>query len=106
MDTGPTRALRERSPELLRTSLEQMLRRGDAQWLLDRRDLAVALAPYHDCARRLGLDPQAVFDAAAEAAPPELHEFIRSFGRRSDVTPTAFGFAVLSTPDGPRYEWR
>ncbi|HXH97044.1 MAG TPA: hypothetical protein VNH40_07520 [Gaiellaceae bacterium] len=105
MIDGPTRALRSRSPELLRADLARLVVEGRAQWLLDWRDLLVALAPYHDCATRLGLDPTAEFAAVAAAGPEELRDLIRSFGRRDDITPGAFGFRLVDAAEGPRYEW-
>jgi len=81
-----------------------MLAAGRSGWAADPGELPRALAPYHDCARRLGLDPVAVFDQVAEAGPPELRDAVRAFGRRDDVTLAAFGSAVVEAPDGPRYE--
>ena len=46
-----------------------MLAAGRSGWSTDASELPRALAPYHDCARRLGLDPVAVFDQVAEAGP-------------------------------------
>jgi len=68
-------------------------------------DVMVGLAPFHDCVRRLGSDPAIVFDAAARSLGPELAEIARTFGRRSDVTPRAFGYAVEVQADGPMYRW-
>jgi hypothetical protein len=104
IDEGPTRALREQSLDVLRDELRHVVLEGEEAWLRDWRDLLVALAPYHDCARRLGLEPTVVFDEAAEAAATELREIIRRFGRRRDVTPRAFGFKVVDAPEGPQYE--
>jgi hypothetical protein len=75
------------------------------QWLQDRRDLLVALAPYHDCARRLELDPAAFFGAVADEGPLALGDIVRSFGERSDVTPAAFGYRLVMSPEGATYEW-
>jgi hypothetical protein len=68
----------------------------------------VGLAPFHDCARRLGLDVVQVFTDAADAVGGQAGEIARVFAQRSDVTPEAFMYAVESTPDGPRYrsDWR
>lgn len=101
----PTRALRARDPQELHTGLLHILIEGEEEWLKDWRDLLVGLAPYHDCARRLGLDPVAVFDAVAQDAPSKLQGIVRDFGRRTDVTPEAFGYVVTETTDGPRYDW-
>jgi hypothetical protein len=92
-----TRALREQKPELLSLGLERLLAEGEKDWIEDSRDLLVALAPYHDCARRLGLDRTGLFDQAAEKGPATLRETVREFGRRRDVTPEAFGFAVVAS---------
>ena len=105
IDAAPTRALRERSPELLRSGLLALLVDHEEVWLRDWRDLLVALAPYHDCARRLGLEPSAVFEEAAGAGPASLAGIVREFGERTDVTPTAFGFVVEDDAEGPRYRW-
>jgi len=100
-----TRALRERRPELLREELVGMLIAGEAEWLRDARDLMVSLAPYHHCAAQLQLDVPAVFDAAARAGPATLRSTVKEFGRRTDVTPEAFGFVVEWDEEGPRYRW-
>ena len=69
----------------------------------DPRDLMLSLAPFHDCARRLGLDVSQVFDDAADAVGGEVGRVARLFGRRSDITPDTFMFALESSSDGPRY---
>jgi hypothetical protein len=101
----PTRALRAQAPEVLRAGLLRLLIEGEDEWVKDWRDLLVGLAPCHDCARRLGLDPVVLFDAVAEEGPPSLREIVRDFGRRTDVTPEAFGYVVTDTSDAPRYYW-
>jgi hypothetical protein len=98
-----TQALRARSSAPLTDGLAELLARVDAE-RVDDRDVMLALAPLHDCARRLGLDPVAVFDAAAAHAPARLAPVVRVFGRRTDITPDAFGFAVVATAKGPMYE--
>ena len=98
-----TAALREKSQSVLHGGLIWTLRMFDGK---DPRDLMLSLAPFHDCARRLGLDVSQVFDDAAAAVGGEAGEVARVFGRRSDVTPDAFAYAVESGPDGPRYRSR
>jgi hypothetical protein len=90
---------------LLRAGILQMLGADRARWSADTRDLLVALVPYYDCARRLGIDPAELFGQVAKAGPPELLEAVRDFGRRDDVTLAAFGWTVVETPDGPRYDF-
>lgn len=105
MIDAPTQALRHGSPTTLRDGLLTMLRDGELKWMQDRRDLLVAMAPYHDCARRLELDPATFFASVATEAPMPLADIVRMFGERSDVTPAAFGFRLVTTPDGAAYEW-
>ena len=105
IDGPPTEALRLRSPDALRDGLRRLLVDGEQQWLPDSRDLMVAMAPYHDCATRLGLDRVQVFDDAAREAAQGVAETVRSFGRRTDITPSAFGFTLTTTQAGPAYEW-
>lgn len=105
MIDAPTQALRHNSPGALRDGLLAMLRDGELRWLQDRRDLLVAMAPYHDCARRLELDPATFFASVATDAPMPLADIVRMFGERSDVTPATFGFRLVMTPDGATYEW-
>jgi hypothetical protein len=95
-----TAALREKSQSVLCGGLIWTLRMYDGK---DARDLMLSLAPFHDCARRLGLDVSQVFDDAADAVGGEAGEVARVFGRRSDVTPDAFAYTVEAGPDGPKY---
>ena len=97
------RALRERRPELLRDELVGMLIAGEQEWLRDARDLMVTLAPYHHCAALLQLDVAAEFGAAARAGPASIRSTVMEFGRRTDVSPEAFGFVFEWDEDGPRY---
>lgn len=100
-----TVALREKSRSTLHGGLVWTLRAYDGK---DPRDLMLSLAPFHDCARRLGLDVRQVFDDAADAVGGEAGELARVFGKRSDVTSECFMFAVEYSPDGPTYRsaWR
>jgi hypothetical protein len=97
-------ALRARSAELLHERLVSDLVDGEQQWLQDPRDLMVALAPFHDCAQRLGLDPTIAFREAAENGPESLRDVVTAFGERRDVTPVAFGYVVAEGPKGPSYQ--
>ena len=99
---APTRALRAGSPEILLEGLRDEVAGGDRG---DARDLMLALAPYHDCARRLGLDVPALFAEAARSAPEAARDTIVEFGRRTDITPQGFAYVVEETPEGPRYKY-
>jgi hypothetical protein len=107
MIEGPTQALRENSPVRLRTELLRMLEAYDAkEHEPEIRDVLWSLAPYHDCSRRLGLDPSDFFDGVADAGPSRLRNVVRDFGRRTDTSPEAFGgYAVVETSEGPSYIW-
>ncbi|HEX6652292.1 MAG TPA: hypothetical protein VF072_06080 [Thermoleophilaceae bacterium] len=98
-----TQLLRRGDPSLVEADLVNLLVGGEEEWLKDDRDLMMALAPHHDCARRLGADVPALFRRAAAAGPAGLREGVEEFGRRTDVTPQAFGFRVEETPEGPHY---
>ncbi len=100
-----TRLLRAGDPSLVEADLVDLLVSGEEEWLKDDRDLMMALAPHHDCARRLGADVAALFRRAAAAGPASLRELVEEFGRRRDVSPEAFGFCVEETPEGLRYRW-
>ena len=105
MIDAATDALRRGSPGELKAGLLRLLNEGELQWLQDRRDLLVAMAPYYDCARRLELEPATFFTAVADEGPLALADIVRSFGERSDVTPSAFGYRLVMTPAGATYEW-
>jgi hypothetical protein len=98
-----TQLLRTGDPSLVEANLVDLLVTGEEEWVKDDRDLMMALAPRHDCARRLGADVAALFRRAAAAGPASLRDCVEEFGRRTDVTPQAFGFRVEETPEGPRY---
>ena len=98
-----TQALRARSPERLVRGLGHFLAGVDPA-RVDDRDVMLSLAPLFDCAQRLALDPAAVFDEGAAHAPAHLAPVVRAFGRRTDITPDAFAFAVVATAEGPKYQ--
>jgi hypothetical protein len=77
---------------------------GEQEWLRDHRDLMVVLAPFHDRARRLGLDVAVAFREAAERGPESLREVVTAFGERRDVTPGAFGYVLVEGPKGASYQ--
>ena len=98
-----SRALRTGSTEHLRSDLVDVLVEGEEEWRKDSRDLMMALAPFHDCARRLKADPAALFESAAAEGPESLREVVTAFGARTDVNPATFAFEVTQTADGPDY---
>jgi hypothetical protein len=80
-----------------------MLQENEAELVKDDRDLMVALAPFHDCARRLGIDVEEMFARVAERGPTSLVATVRSFGARQDVYPSSFGYRIAETREGPEY---
>ena len=99
----PTTALRERSPDRLRADLAGLLVELEPEVAIDIRDVLVALAGWVDCARRLGLDPAEVFDAAVAGRSDAMQELARTFARRDDVRLEAFAWRLEDRPDGPCY---
>ncbi|MEV4771393.1 hypothetical protein [Micromonospora humida] len=98
-----TRALRQHDPDLLRRSL---LATGLAGCLEadDVRDLMVELALHWYVARQLDVPPEAVFaDVADRLADDTVAEVLRTFGTRTDITLEAFGWQLVTTPDGPDF---
>jgi hypothetical protein len=98
-----TEALRLASPDVWRRSLLATLRDHEEDWVRDYRDLLVTIAPYHDCARRLGLDVEEAFGSVAEEGPERLRDTVARFGARTDVTPSTFGFELREEPGGLAY---
>jgi len=95
--------VRSGNPGALTAELLGLVADHQDEWRNNYRDLMVALAPYHDCARRLGVVPGEIFDTVAAGAPPSLSDLVRAFGRRTEVRPDGFGFAVVETSEGPEY---
>ncbi|MBO4164322.1 hypothetical protein [Micromonospora antibiotica] len=98
-----TLALRKRSPELLCRSV---LATGLAACLepADFRDLMEGLALPWCVAQQLDASPAAVFTDGADSLPDgPVAELIRTFGARTDITLEAFGWELVTTPDGPDF---
>jgi hypothetical protein len=101
----PSEALRTGSLATLRLGLTDYLRRSAG--FLDARDVMTGLAPYHDCARRLGGDTAAVFAEAATNLSSDVRDLAVTFGQRVDVTLSAFSWELDHDPtEGPTYRHR
>lgn len=100
----PTTALRLQSPDRLLADLARYLAAADPDLPKDARDVMVGLAVYHDCARRLGVDPVTLFEAAARACSSAMQEVASTFAARSDVTLAAFGWRLVDHAGGPCYQ--
>lgn len=70
---------------------------------IDIRDVMVGWAVFVDCARRLGIDPVALFDTASTGRSQTLRSAAAAFAGRSDVTLEAFGWQLDDRPEGPCY---
>lgn len=97
------------------------VRRGDPDWLSlgllgsaianyeipPGRNVDVAMAVFYHCAQKLSIDPERLFDEAAEFASGDITTRLRNFGRRTDVNLKQFGWREIKTQDGVRYkfEW-
>jgi diguanylate cyclase (GGDEF)-like protein len=97
----PTAALHSGSINGLRQGLLQWASYM-ATWYPDD-DLRTALAPFLDCARRLGHDPASALAQAAATGGPRLQEVFAAFARRTDVRLAAFGWSVVEMAGGPAY---
>lgn len=100
---GPTRIARTGHPGVLTSDLLELLLTREHEFLQDPRELMLTLAPYHHLARWLGEDAGELFDTVAAGAPATLRDAVRTFGRRDDIEPEKFGFAIVETADGPEY---
>jgi hypothetical protein len=99
----PTVALRDGSVSrlhdaLLATAICQLGRESDP------RDLMVGLAVHHVVARKIGVPPSGLFENIAARLPGgPVPDLLRIFGHREDVTPRAFGWQLVQTPEGPDF---
>lgn len=70
-----------------------------------RRLVDPGLAIYHHCALKLGVNTVDLFEGAATYAGSELAARLTSFGRRSDVVLSKYGWRELKTDDGVKYKF-
>jgi len=98
-------ALQERSPERLRLGFGRLVEAESKSPGWDPRDAMISLAPFIDCARRLGLDPVAVLGPIAHTGAEWFGQAFDAFVIRSDVTLAAFGWSLVATPNGPAYRF-
>ena len=101
-----TLAARRADPEQLRLGLVGSVIANYA--IPDKRNVEVALAVFHHCARKLELSPTELSDEAAHFATDEMAARLRTFGRRADVTLRQFGWREIRGEEGVRYtfEWQ
>lgn len=96
-----TMGMREESRERL---LRGLVGLAITHHTLDRGSLEAALAVPHHIARKLGLNRIDLFDEAAELVGGEIGDYLRGYGRRSDVGLHRFGWREIKTADGVKYK--
>ena len=100
-----TAALRQRSLERLQLGFRRLVEAEAKIMVPDPRDAMISLAPFIDCARRLGVDPLESLGPITRHGPSWYRETFDTFVRRTDVTLVAFGWSIVETPDGPAYRF-
>ncbi len=72
-----------------------------------KRNVEASLAVFHHVARKLGANPVDLFDYAADLVGGEIAPRLHTFGRRTDVRLSSYGWRELRLPDGVQYkfEW-
>ena len=100
-----TRALRDGSSSALRFALERWLAVSGRDRDGDQRDAMIGLAPFVDCARRIGQDPGDLLGPVVASCPPWLRQAFAATIGYPDVTLEALGWTVVNTDDGPAYRF-
>jgi hypothetical protein len=100
-----TAALRDGSVALLEAGFHRHVAAESAAKGWDPRDAMIGLAPFIDCARRLGADPAMTLGPIARTGAAWYRETFDGFVVRSDVALEAFGWRIVDTPDGPAYRF-
>jgi hypothetical protein len=93
----------------IRTESRERLLRGlvgaaIAHQALDRGSLEASLAVHHHIARKMNVNTVDLFDEAAGMMGGEIGEYLRGYGRRSDIGLRKFGWREIKTPDGLKYK--
>lgn len=93
----------------IRTESRERLLRGlvgaaIAHAALDRGSLEASLAVYHHIARKMNVNTVDLFDEAAGFINGIIGDYLRGYGRRSDVGLRQYGWREIKTPDGLKYK--
>ncbi|MCP4422940.1 MAG: hypothetical protein GY803_00465 [Chloroflexi bacterium] len=96
-----TMGMREQSRARLRRGL---IGAALAHHALDRGSLEAALAVPHHIARKMGVNTVDLFDETAEFVGGEIGDYLRRYGRRSDVGLRKYGWREIKTPNGIKYK--
>lgn len=100
-----TAALRLGSAPRLREGFERLVEAEARARGWDSRDTMISLAPFLDCARRLGVDPAAELGPIAATGPEWFRETFEGFVHRAEIDLRDFGWSIRQTPDGPAYRF-
>ena len=96
-----TMGMREESRERL---LRGLVSTAVAHHNLDRSSLDAALAVPHHIARKMELNTVDLFDEAAGFVGDEIGNYLKGYGRRSDVGLRKYGWREIKTPAGVKYK--
>jgi hypothetical protein len=93
----------------IRTESRERLLRGlvgtaITHQMLDRGSLEASLVVHHHIARKMGVNTVDLFDEAAGFVSGPIVDYLRVYGRRSDVGLRNFGWREIKTPDGVKYK--
>lgn len=98
-----TLAVRRNDPDLLRLGL---IGSAIANYEISpNRKVDTALAIFYHCARKLDLEPRALFEDVARLAADDIAQHLRIFGRREDVVLKQYGWREIRTTDGIRFQF-
>lgn len=71
---------------------------------LERGSIDAALAVPHHIARKMGVNTVDLFDEAAQLVSGAIADYLRVYGRRSDIGLRKYGWREIKTPDGVKYK--
>jgi len=100
-----TAALRSGSADVLRAGFDRWVSVEAAAPYGDQRDAMIGIAPFVDCARRIGLEPDDLLGPVVANCPAWLRQAFAATIGHPDVTLEALGWSVVETPDGPSYRF-
>lgn len=72
-----------------------------------KRNVDTSLAIFYHCSRKLGLDPQVMFDEAARFATDDMAAALWAFGLQDNVALKQYGWREIRTAEGilHKFEW-
>jgi hypothetical protein len=99
-------ALQARSVDRLRSGFRLVVAAEATGRGWDPRDAMIEMAPFVDCARRLGHDPASLLGPIAASGPDWYRQTFESFvARRPAVELSDFGWSLVDSPQGRAYRF-